>query len=561
VTYRDSGARPLYANRQDALLSERRSGDGVILFCGLPPWRFARVKEGAGQLRALVRYGMSKTRGPAYAERGYLKLRRGRYVIAKTFDRSLTLPGRYVDVLQATLPVVENVSLKPDQLAVLRDVGPDVAGGPRLLFSSSCVEWKAETPDRLRLIVSGAEGVTGTCRVFTAGRKVKSLKAATDAGRPVEVESRAEGDTLLLRYSNAPFGVALDLAWGEGSEEAKDVRAAHVRERPAQLTNVIARTTPTTGPGETPMEYRVTFTHTDVTGIGREPGVCRRDPSDVIRVGDAWYVWYSRTTRDRPLYPSGYHATVWYATSRDEGRHWTERGEAVGLGPDGAFDSCGVFTPNILPADGKYYLFYTGVANGFKNQGYSDSERTAIGVAVADSPDGPWRKLPGNPVLTSVRDPARFDSFRVDDTCFIVRDGRYWMYYKGRPWKHTPGQTKMGVAVAERPEGPYRRLNNGDPVQDSGHEVMVWPFAGGVMSLVSATGPHGQTLQYAADGLHFRVVGRLPGDYPRAPGAFRPDLTDPSAAGRGIRWGIEMVTTGGVPYLRRYEIRLEEERA
>lgn len=309
-------------------------------------------------------------------------------------------------------------------------------------------------------------------------------------------------------------------------------------------------------PEDASLHYEVRFTQCEVTGIGREPGVCRRDPSDIIRVGDTWYVWYSRTTRDRPLYPSGYHATIWYASSRDEGRHWTERGEAVGVGEPGEFDSCGVFTPNILPAEGRYYLFYTAVRQGFTNEGYRDDEKTALGVAVADTPEGPWRKSPRNPVFRPSSNPSCFDSFRVDDSCFVVRGGRYWLYYKGRQWKKAPAQTKMGVAVADHPEGPYRRLNRGEPVQDSGHEVMVWPFGGGVMSLVSATGPHGQTLQYAADGIHFHVVGTLPADYPRAPGAYRPDLTDPTQAGKGIRWGIEMDTAGGHPCLRRYELTL-----
>jgi len=35
----------------------------------------------------------------------------------------------------------------------------------------------------------------------------------------------------------------------------------------------------------------------------------RRDPSDVIKVGDLFYVWYSKGK----IAP-GYDATVWYAT-------------------------------------------------------------------------------------------------------------------------------------------------------------------------------------------------------------------------------------------------------
>ena len=300
----------------------------------------------------------------------------------------------------------------------------------------------------------------------------------------------------------------------------------------------------------------VRFRFQEVLGIGHEPGVCRRDPSDIIKVDDTWYVWYSKVTMEKPLYPSGYKATVWYATSTDAGHTWTERGEAVGTSKSG-FDSEATFTPNILEANEKYYLAYTAVAKGFTNEAYADIERTAIGMAVADSPAGPWEKLESNPILESVKDPTRFDSFRVDDSCFIVREGAYWLYYKGRQWENTPGNTKMGVAVAKAPEGPYIRQNAGRFIQDSGHEVMVWPYAGGTLSLVSNTGPRGRTLQYAQDGLHFNFVARLPEDYPKAPGAYRPGLAGLHSPEAGIAWGISIVH-GDDPYLVRYEIEIEE---
>lgn len=311
-----------------------------------------------------------------------------------------------------------------------------------------------------------------------------------------------------------------------------------------------------------PVGYKTSFTYQTAAGIGREKGVCRRDPSDVIRVGGAWYVWYTRVARQdtrpgRHGYPSGYQGSVYFAVSRDAGRTWSEKGQAAPKGAPGAFDCTATFTPNILFWKGKYWLYYTAVGPGFDNGPYADRNRTSIGLCVADKPDGPWRKVSDKPVLTTTRDPRTFDSYRIDDACLLVREGKIWMYYKGRQWRRTPGQTKMGLAVADRPEGPFRRLNNGRPVQDSGHEVLVWPLGTGVMSLVSNTGPKRMTLQYAEDGVNFMVVGRLPKNYPKAPGVFRADLTDPKAMGKGVAWGISMATYRGDPYLQRYEIKLQ----
>ena len=311
-------------------------------------------------------------------------------------------------------------------------------------------------------------------------------------------------------------------------------------------------------------QYKVAFSFAPAEGLGHEKGLCRRDPSDIIGAGDEHFVWYTKVERwgvktGRHGYNSGYQGEVWCAVSSDAGRTWKELGRAIAKGPAGAFDCTGVFTPNILAWDGKYYLYYTAVGPDFDNGPYEDRNRTAIGVAVSDSPRGPWVKSKSNPVLKSTRDPNRFDSYRVDDSCFVVRGGKIWMYYKGRQWKNTPANTKMGVAVAERPEGPFTRVNEGRTVQPGGHEVMVWPWGDGVMSLVSKHGRVGQTLQYAADGVRFKSAGTIPSPYPRAPGLFRPDLTDPDAKLTDRLWGISMTAKDGDPYLQRYEIALSEQ--
>ena len=46
----------------------------------------------------------------------------------------------------------------------------------------------------------------------------------------------------------------------------------------------------------------VVVSHSQLEGIGEEPGVMRRDPSDVIKVGDLYYVcllYTSPSPRDR----------------------------------------------------------------------------------------------------------------------------------------------------------------------------------------------------------------------------------------------------------------------
>jgi len=327
------------------------------------------------------------------------------------------------------------------------------------------------------------------------------------------------------------------------------------------------------------------FTFRDVaagenkTGIGKQPGITRRDPSDIIKVGNEYFVYYTYVDHDqlppdhKRLRASGYVGTIWYATSRNEGLHWIEQGPALGTGAPGSFDSFAVFTPNIVKFDNRYYLYYTGVKptpgrDVFENN--STNDFTAIGVAAADSPHGPFKRLGDQPVLTVAPkstdpgQPSPFDSYRIDDAALLVRDydkdgdQDVWLYYKGRNIDHGrsgPGKTQMGLAVADTPAGPYRRLNGGKPILPDSHEVMIWPHRRGVAAYASAS----RTLEFAPDGidftsdpLHIKTASK-----PIAPGCFRTDLTRAETFGRGITWGISMKDPGGpFPYLLRYAIKL-----
>ncbi|MGE9269837.1 MAG: family 43 glycosylhydrolase [Verrucomicrobiales bacterium] len=291
-------------------------------------------------------------------------------------------------------------------------------------------------------------------------------------------------------------------------------------------------------------------THSELTGIGSEEGVMRRDPSDVIKVGDLFYVWYSKGT----ISP-GYDATVWYATSKD-GKSWTEMGEAVGRGEKGTWEGASVFTPNILVAEGRYWLFYTGTSRSFHDKPFNPDSK--IGVAVSDSPDGPWEKIGDNPVVTNSDQLEDFDSHLVDDACLIVRDGKYWLYYKGRQQGKGPGQTQMGVAIAEEPGGPYVKSEH-NPVIPGNHEVLVWAQGEGVAAMIGTTGPKEitNTVQYSENGFDFVKTHDLKRG-PWAGGAYRPEAFTDSGKGEPIKWGVEIGRSkgkGGLPCIRRFDVK------
>lgn len=292
--------------------------------------------------------------------------------------------------------------------------------------------------------------------------------------------------------------------------------------------------------------------YSPLKGLERDPdGFVRRDNSDIIKVGDLYYVWYSKMNQQlNPVI-----SNIWYATSPD-GHVWTEQGQSLTAGEKGSWDDRYVYTPGILVAEGKYYLYYTAQSTVRRQVEDFTGNIRGIGVAVSDSPDGPWEKLALNPILVPTDDVTLFDSHVVDDSCAITREGKYWLYYKGRQIGQRPTETKMGVAIAEQPEGPYIKHAK-NPVAVGGHEVLVWPEGEGVAALVGMKlGKENPFyMMYATDGIHFEATGQIADEIaPWAPGAYRPEAFTESNQGERIEWGLHIAGERPDLYLERFEI-------
>ena len=319
-------------------------------------------------------------------------------------------------------------------------------------------------------------------------------------------------------------------------------------------------------------EWFCQFRESDLQGdFAYEEGVIRRDPSAVLLIDGTYFVWYTKGEGETVGFGSGAPEAkvfpwdlteVWYATLTD-GWDWREQGRAVGRGPAGAYDDRAVFTPEIFAHEGKYYLVYQTV-----KAPYVVRVKNQIGMAVADSPHGPWRKL-DEPILSaadngewlgdeddrfSVVTQGDFDSHKVHDPCLVYYKDKFWLYYKGERMgeQMTFGgrEIKWGVAIADHPEGPYVKSEY-NPVTNSGHEVCVWPYRGGIAAVLTTDGPEKNTIQYAEDGINFEIMSVIKGG-PEAMGLFRSQETDESPL-QALNWGLCHVYRDGWQCIRRFE--------
>ncbi len=290
--------------------------------------------------------------------------------------------------------------------------------------------------------------------------------------------------------------------------------------------------------------------------LAYEEGVVRRDPSAVIKVDGSYYVWYSKSygptqgfagdLENDKVFPWD-RCDIWYATSKD-GVTWTEEGIAVPRGEKGAYDDRSVFTVEIMVHDGKYYLSYQTVKSP-----YTVRVKNQVGLAWAESPNGPWHKLP-EPILSpadngiwegeednrfKVIKKGDFDSHKVHDPCILPFNGKFYLYYKGEQMGEeiTFGgrQIRHGVAIADNPLGPYVKSPY-NPISNSGHEICVWPYNKGIASLITTDGPEKNTLQWSPDGINFEIMSVIQNP-PHAIGLNRSAETQKEPT-EILRWGL-----------------------
>ncbi len=331
-------------------------------------------------------------------------------------------------------------------------------------------------------------------------------------------------------------------------------------------------------------EFYTLFKYSRTCGIGKDADVSRRDPSKVIRVDGKYYVYYTRRkTKHAPVGLRNYTddmpddipawdwdlADIYYATSED-GFNWQEQGLAVGRNPKGQYADRSLSTPDILCAGGKYYLYYQAFTGRFSQ---TKGDRCDVSMAWSDSPDGPWHKI--NRSIIDLGQPGTWDARAIHDPYPIVYRGRIWLYYKSDVWlqdkngatvdqfDHMPpwlgrvSHRMHGVAIAERPEGPFAKSPM-NPISNSGHETTLFPYKEGVVSIIIKDGPEKNTVQYAPDGINFEVMANVV-QPPVAGAPYCPDIFAGNGDGRGITWGLSHIVGYGNGFLVRFDCDLHRD--
>lgn len=215
------------------------------------------------------------------------------------------------------------------------------------------------------------------------------------------------------------------------------------------------------------------------------------------------------------------------------------------LAPRGSeyWDGMMTHNPTIHKYGNTYLLFYTGTTYNAERPSKNpvspelrlEARRNQrIGVAIASSPNGPWKR-PDKPCL-DVR-PNHWDSFLTTNPApCILPDGRILLLYKSTCSDTAPIQ--YGIARADSPEGPYIRVESDAPISFGDKNIpyedaYIW-WQDGVFQMIfndmtgKLTGEdHAGAHAISADGIHWILAEQ------------------PKAYSRTVRWNDGSVTRQG----------------
>ncbi|WP_229075830.1 glycoside hydrolase family 43 protein [Actinoplanes sp. DH11] len=141
------------------------------------------------------------------------------------------------------------------------------------------------------------------------------------------------------------------------------------------------------------------------------------DPAPLV-VGNTLYVYAGRD--EAPAGTNNFVMREWHVLSSGDAQTWTYHGARASIAtfPWAGADA---WASEVEPRNGKYYWYTSVNGNG---PGWMN-----IGVAVGDSPLGPFTDAKGGPLISDST--ANSSALNIDPTVFVDDDGQAYLYWGG----------------------------------------------------------------------------------------------------------------------------------
>ncbi|MBB6674574.1 sugar-binding protein [Cohnella nanjingensis] len=231
TSYTLSGsAVPLYQTGNQTVAFRQQTGQGQLIYFGADPSFFSSSKVAAQAMRDLTKYALGWA-GVSYTESNTMKAVRGPFVAVHTEEQSAVIPGRYIDLWDSRLTVVDNKAMLAHSSAMLYDISLiDTSVVPKVYFANGEISDRQETATETKVTVAGPKDTQAALRIGAASAYPQQVTATDSQGQPVSAHWEWENASrsLLVKFGHQPQGVTVNVDWS--SEQLADTPQTELTE-------------------------------------------------------------------------------------------------------------------------------------------------------------------------------------------------------------------------------------------------------------------------------------------------------------------------------------------
>lgn len=190
-----------------------------------------------------------------------------------------------------------------------------------------------------------------------------------------------------------------------------------------------------------------------------------------------YHLFYSRWPKASEFKGWLPESEIAYATSNSPlGPYTYQKTILKGFG-GGFWNEQAAHNPHIKYFDGKYYLYF--ISHHKKDYGLGARRNLTygqrIGVAVADSPEGPWQVQ--DKALIDYQEGKAAHGYMVNPSVCQRPDGTYVMMFKSRPEGSEKSEEFTAIqciATAKNPEGPFTIAEQPTLTEATAEDPFIW---------------------------------------------------------------------------------------
>ena len=226
ATFSGNGFEPILDSEGAAMGIDCPAGKGRLIAVGLPSSFYSSTSAGPVMVRSLTEYAVQYS-GYQYVESDLMTVRRGNVIATHATSMSQPMEGNFVDLLDATLPVIQSKTVEANQSSLLYDITDRMTQGtPRLAFTSGTLEGETiETADKTSFRITGPDMTPVSVRILGNGRTPKQVQIQKDGAAFSRADygwDNGTGSLLLSMITQPDEPIDVEILWGDDEVPDKD---------------------------------------------------------------------------------------------------------------------------------------------------------------------------------------------------------------------------------------------------------------------------------------------------------------------------------------------------